>query len=252
MTVAVCAIVQNEAAHLAEWIAFHQIVGVQKFFLYDNGSQDNTVEIANRFDGVTVRPWLGVAQQLAAYHDALTLFEMDADWIAFIDADEYLWSPTGLPLPTLLEQRYAGHNAVGACCLLFGTSGVQEPPELRIESLVHRARDDEPRHNHVKTILRPSEALRPLNPHCFEVDTVDENGNPFSGPWAPSPSWEILRINHYVTGSIQEATAKSKRIRADTGNVTGCLDEYLVDFDKMADFKITRYLPLLKARLLSV
>ena len=36
-----CAIFRDEAAYLAEWIAFHRLVGVEHFFLYDNGSADH-------------------------------------------------------------------------------------------------------------------------------------------------------------------------------------------------------------------
>ena len=36
-----CAIFRDEAPYLAEWIAFHRLVGVEHFFLYDNGSTDD-------------------------------------------------------------------------------------------------------------------------------------------------------------------------------------------------------------------
>ena len=37
--IAVCAIFKDEAPYLLEWIAFHKMVGVDLFVLYDNGGR---------------------------------------------------------------------------------------------------------------------------------------------------------------------------------------------------------------------
>ena len=55
-----CAIFRDEAPFLAEWIAFHRLVGVDHFFLYDNGSQDEPESVLAPFlaEGcVTLKPW---------------------------------------------------------------------------------------------------------------------------------------------------------------------------------------------------
>jgi hypothetical protein len=38
--IAICAIFKNEGPHLLEWLAFHNMTGVDHFVLYDNGSTD--------------------------------------------------------------------------------------------------------------------------------------------------------------------------------------------------------------------
>src|SRR5512133_3338974 len=38
---AVCAIFRDEARYLAEWVSFHRVQGVEKFYLYDNRSTDD-------------------------------------------------------------------------------------------------------------------------------------------------------------------------------------------------------------------
>jgi hypothetical protein len=35
------AIIYNEAEYIAEWIEYHLLVGVQKFYIFDNESTDN-------------------------------------------------------------------------------------------------------------------------------------------------------------------------------------------------------------------
>ena len=41
----VCAIYRDEGPYLREWIELHRLVGVERFFLYDNGSSDDHLEI---------------------------------------------------------------------------------------------------------------------------------------------------------------------------------------------------------------
>src|SRR4051794_11337491 len=41
----VCAIFQNEAKYLKEWIEYHRLVGAQHFYLYNNRSTDHYMDI---------------------------------------------------------------------------------------------------------------------------------------------------------------------------------------------------------------
>jgi hypothetical protein len=53
------AIYRWEGPNLREWVAFHRVVGVDRFFLYDNDSDDEHLEALAPFieDGsVTVHP----------------------------------------------------------------------------------------------------------------------------------------------------------------------------------------------------
>ena len=42
---ALCAIFQNDAPFLQEWIEFHKLQGVEHFYLYNNRSQDEFKEV---------------------------------------------------------------------------------------------------------------------------------------------------------------------------------------------------------------
>lgn len=91
----ICAIVRNEGPYIHEWLTYHRAVGVERFTLYDNGSTDNTLtEIARFGHPVDVIPWPGQAQQVPAYRDMLANRRHYAEWVAFIDADEFL-TPRG-------------------------------------------------------------------------------------------------------------------------------------------------------------
>lgn len=46
---AIVAIIKNEGQYIEEWLRYHIVAGVQKFFLYDNDSSDNTREILEKY-----------------------------------------------------------------------------------------------------------------------------------------------------------------------------------------------------------
>lgn len=42
---AICVIVKNEAPYMKEWIDYHRLVGVEKFYVYDNESTDSLLSV---------------------------------------------------------------------------------------------------------------------------------------------------------------------------------------------------------------
>ena len=72
MGIAVCTIQKDRARWLPEWMAFHSIVGVRKFYIYLHRCRDNSVEVvqslARTFDiEMFVVPDDLQKPQLAAY-----------------------------------------------------------------------------------------------------------------------------------------------------------------------------------------
>ncbi|NEP44421.1 MAG: glycosyltransferase family 92 protein, partial [Okeania sp. SIO2H7] len=55
----ICAIMKNEGAYLLEWLEFHKLVGVERFYLYNNNSRDNTVELISPY----------VDREIVVFHD---------------------------------------------------------------------------------------------------------------------------------------------------------------------------------------
>jgi len=91
---AVCAIMKNEGRYLREWIEFHKIVGVERFYLYDNGSTDDTCDVLApyvRSGDVILTDWALHPGQVQAYDHCLKQNASKARWIAFIDLDEFLF-----------------------------------------------------------------------------------------------------------------------------------------------------------------
>ena len=229
----VCAIYRDEARYLPEWIEFHRLVGVERFFLYDHFSVDNHREILAPYveQGIaTVCEWHIDRGQVLAYNDCLERHRHDSRWVAFLDLDEFLFSPTGRPVSEVLVD-YESAPGVVVNWAMFGTSGhVTEPDGLVIENYLMR-RGDILENCMFKSIVDPKQALSANGAHRFTYAhgaAVDENLRPIGDEpkgATPSLSYSRLRINHYFQKSEEGFRRKRAGPRADKGAPRPALTE---------------------------
>ena len=91
--VCICAIFRDEALYLKEWITYQKIIGVEHFYLYNNFSEDNYLEILKPYitkNEVTLIDWNIPQGQMAAYEHCVKNFSSDTKWLGFIDLDEFV------------------------------------------------------------------------------------------------------------------------------------------------------------------
>lgn len=218
--VAVCAIFRNEARYLPEWVTFHRLQGVERFYLYENRSTDDwRTELAPELDGgvVEVTDWPREPGQWSAYNNCLERHRRDTRWIAFIDVDEFLFSPSGRPLPEVL-QTFNCEPGVVVNRRFYGTNGHRTPPDgLVIENYLLRARDDHPANVLVKSIVYPRFAVEVVSSHYFRLrgNPVDERRRTALHMTREPATTELLRINHYYAKSDQEFARKAALPRPD-------------------------------------
>ena len=265
VNLSICAIYRDEAPYLREWVEFHRLVGAERFYLYNNRSQDDHRRaLAPRIEDGTVllKDWPLYPGQKAAYDDCLREDGGGSRWIAFIDIDEFLFSPTGRTVAAVLAD-YQQWPGVGVNRLRFGASGHKTRPNgLVLESYTRRA----PLSRYlVKSIVNPRRATRCRTAHLFDYAdgvAVDENGRPLvhargtpadippeNAPFTDPFTASILRINHYATRSEEEFRRKATRRKADTGEPPVQeipVEQVLRNFDKEFDDTIQTYLPALR------
>ena len=170
---AACAIFRDEAPYLGEWIAFHRLVGVEHFFLYDNGSTDCPDEVLSPYiaEGcVSLRAWpmpFDHGASRAAYSDCLERARGRVRWLVYIDIDEFLFAPRSWRLVPLLRD-YEAHPGVVVRWQVYGSSGHEHASDTAvIGRFSRRAPTQWVRNRRVKSIVDPARALRPLNSHHF-------------------------------------------------------------------------------------
>lgn len=235
----VVAVVKDEP-DLPEWICWHLLAGVDRFLIYDNGSERlRPAEILAPFVDagfVTVFPYPGHGIQFIIYTDALLKAGEDkwgARWFAFIDADEFL-----LPTHrnhTLVEalQSFESEAGVAIHWRMFGSNGhVQRPPGLVIENYTRCALRTDP---HTKCIVDPRRVARCFNAHFFTyapgAKCVDTLGDPVTGPRGSElrPHEHLLRINHYCVKSKADQALRILRGQVDVHPPNGAHERALVE-----------------------
>ncbi|MBB3061886.1 glycosyltransferase family 92 protein [Microbulbifer rhizosphaerae] len=237
-TVGLAAIVKNEIDYILEWISYHQNMGVDKFYIADNCSDDGTSQVLEALHnaGVITRiyfPRVGdTGPQAPAYNQILRDYGPDVDLLAFIDIDEFIFSTNGKSLKENLTPFYQNPEA-GALALNwrnFGSSGhvfKEEGPV--IERFIRCSRKEHKFNKHIKTILKPSMVAR-MNIHECSLKEGRyysanmqpagfENGEAFE-PRTAEVSYEALRINHYVVKSRQEHFLNKDRKGSGAGSAS--------------------------------
>jgi hypothetical protein len=214
----VIVIVKNEAPYLEEWLAYHHALGVQHFFIYDNGSTDGLPRLMERWVNhglVTVLYWPLPGGQIDAYTHALRFFGPSFDWLAYFDVDEFVVPLVDDDIPTLLG-RWPEAADVRIPRVDFGYSGHREAPDLlSIEAYTERANvfDRDPaKPPRVKTVVQPR-GISAVGIHTATVADapISVDGEPVPTQTVGKDSHQFVQLNHYYTRSFEEFEAKRFR-----------------------------------------
>ncbi len=220
-------VVKNERRYIREWIEFHLLMGVSKFIIYDNGSDDDTDALLESYRAdeiVATIPWrqfdIWADMQCTAYAHALANFGHDTRWMAFFDVDEFVFPVELESLSEVLGSRE--HLPVlGVMGIYFGTSGHEESPEDLVvrsytQGLPPAKQRGCPKLLNIKCFVQPDLVDGPLSAHFFRIKgtnavAFNELGqallkHPRSQP--DKLTCEAIRYNHYYTRSARDFERK--------------------------------------------
>jgi hypothetical protein len=223
MRIAACLVFRNAAPYLVEWILFHAASGIHHFYLYNNDSTDDFRGKLQAFDRsglITLIDYPGCRTQSAIYADCITRAKGRFDWVAFIDDDEFLFCQDGSNIGTQLA-AFPTAGGVAVSWFLYGSSGhIYAGDDLVVNRFIRR---HEYVDHHHKCIMRPDACVRPLVVgHFFETvpgkQIVDQSGQVVSGPLSERPVRGNLRLNHYLTKSIEEMVIRRLARDMETGD----------------------------------
>lgn len=224
---------KNEGAGLLEWIAYHRCIGIDHFLIYSNDCDDGTDLMLDRLQDmglVTHRRNVAPkgrntrAQALAIDQLADDPVYQAADWVLFIDADEFLNIHHGTGHLTDLFNVAPQADCFLIHWRLFGTAGRQRfEPGLVTEqftraiALAHR---DVPGSFAPKSLFRRSAFLklgihRPRQlPDAPPALHVLADGSPMHRGWAKieaAANFAHAQINHYSVQSLDMVILKYLR-----------------------------------------
>ena len=199
------AIFRNEHRYIEEWLKYHLKVGVDHFYLYDNGG-DHKASLDPFMSHITYTLWtddiaknrIGTSdysRQTMAYTDCVIVYGQETEWLQLIDLDEYL-----VPLDA---------NEVGRSMKIYENEGIdklrirrfnfgndghwRKPTTASIDSYLRRER----RSSHHKDMGR-ADAIKKVNgPHSFKIEgqtVIPEN----------------LSLHHHYTRSLDDWMERAK------------------------------------------
>ena len=146
-TIGICTRVKNEGPYLAEWINFHYLAGVAKFYMWYDDSDDGTYQTLKNFEkmgivrvyNITMLPGHEPGSQPFphaehSFRDACITMNPDkVRWMAFVDADEFLFPSNRMNLAEHFDDACpASVTHVAVRNRFFGTSGHATRPQGKL------------------------------------------------------------------------------------------------------------------------
>ena len=212
MQLGITSIQRNRQPWIVEWLAFHLLAGFNRFFMYchkcDDGMDATLLKLARHYPITVYAMGEQDKPQLAAYQHAWDHHHAAVDWMAFIDGDEFLCAPRDATVAeALAAYRDVPLSALAAYWICYGSNGhIADPGGLLTEQFPRHSEPGFGPNRHFKSIVRGgSQAVRCTGSHLFTTPhgTYDEQRRLMTAPLLQdpdmTPSWDRLRINHYVT-----------------------------------------------------
>ena len=247
--ISILATVKNEAPYIKEWIEYHRLIGVERFYIYDNESTDNLKEILEPYikEGIVIYNYVGgTNQQLEKYEEGIDEYGKNTFWMAIIDLDEFI-VPVDTDLKTFLKD-YEKYPGVAINWIQFdGNDHVEKPKGLVVENYKRAFSLSHHRNQITKTIVQPKYVIEYLSPHNFAYSNgfaVNENFEYSKGRDMPN-SVKKIRIHHYFSKSLEEYNKKMRR----SGWADAVANNMYKAEESYIDNTIDRYIPELKKRL---
>ena len=165
----ICAILKDETPYLVEWVEHHLGIGVEHFVLYDNNSvipAKQTLEAYVRKGVVEVIDCpITNTPQVKAYSHCLFSMHDRADWIAYIDIDEFIVLKKHRDIHAFL----ADYDEYAGVCLnwvIYTANGhIAKPEGPVMQNYTEPLPGDFPANRHVKSIVQPVGVGIVVSPH---------------------------------------------------------------------------------------
>ncbi|MDR0449402.1 MAG: glycosyltransferase family 92 protein [Rickettsiales bacterium] len=234
---AVAAIAKNEGAYFKEWIEWHRALGVEKFYIYDNESTDDTKKVLAPYikSGLVEYTFVpGRLKQIPSYNDCLARRRLDARWIAFIDLDEFIAPVADKTIPKFLR-RFEKFALVEINWLCYGSGGAKKKTAGGVMARFRcHARPEAEVNRHVKAIVNPRMVSSFVGTHeavRLAGRAADSHGDAILRQHPGRvPQHDVIFIKHYAVKSWQEFLDKRARGRATRSLAKRGLD-YFEKFD---------------------
>lgn len=199
------ALFKNEAHCIKEWVDHYLFHGVEHFYLINDSSTDNSVDILQEYinKGLvtlynsTYGYYLGRQKDMYNEYILPHVKNKETKWLLMVDLDEFMWSPQSINLNDVLNicnnfaQIQVNHT-------LFGSNEyIDQPPSL-VKYFTRRSSRPSP--GNIKYFVHSLYDFESLNVHHATFTNKEDELNidkfVILGP-------EYFVLNHYCCQSLQ-------------------------------------------------
>jgi hypothetical protein len=220
------------------------MAGVEKFYLYDNESSDNTKEILEPYiqGGIVDYVYFHgtkLSSQVRSYADVARRVRNSVKWLAVIDIDEFIVPVKKAKIIDVVNDLQAAlwlkeHKKLFGLAVRwvqYGYGGHYAKPDGLV---TENFRKNSGAVRHAKSIINPRAAfyVAPLSVHTpvyldfgfGRTETGEKH------PWEDTISVNAIRVNHYFTKSYEEFRKKIERNKIGRPETEYILPEYDPDY----------------------
>lgn len=226
MKIGICLIIKDQNEDLPEWLSHYRLVGVDKFFIFDNNSQHPIFPS----EDVEIIKWVSEEKgsQIKAYNECCNIAG-DFDYIGFFDTDEFYISKSmniKFDIETL-KSKYGEFDGLGVYWRFYGNNPAKYKSE-KINSYYQYSLS-----NHIKSIVNPKAVSEFINPHFVKLKEgskqyIDELGKTVESA-INNHSSETFFLKHLFTRSVEDWEKKVARGSANKKEITRTIEEFYVN-----------------------
>jgi hypothetical protein len=230
------AMLKNESHGIKEWITHYLHHGVEHFYLINDNSTDNFMDIIKEYMDKGLITLFNVdepyylGRQRSLYNRYILPHVKETKWLLMVDLDEYVWSQRNVNLQKVLKD-FESYAQVQIYEQLFGSNGYTEQPKDIVKSFTKRDnRDFSIEKGRIKYFINTSYEFSSLNIHHADFVNIEYKTDASKFIFAP-PNYLI--INHYNCQS-QEFWNNVKCTRGDADNYLNRTPADFIQYDKNA------------------
>jgi hypothetical protein len=217
---AVCVMFKNESSVIKEWIDHYIFHGVDHIFMINDGSTDGFLEVLKPYlekGYVTLfdsSKFPRIKNRQIFIYNLFLLYECRyLNWIAFLDMDEFLYSPQEINLKKVLK-NYENYSQVTIPWVIFNSNGLEVQPRSVVQGFkkVNLNFEDPAYLAQFKSIVKGKKLISiEVHKHIVKGATHDISQVSNSKPH--------FLVNHYLSQSREYW--KKKKI------LNGCVNQYV-------------------------
>jgi glycosyltransferase involved in cell wall biosynthesis len=193
------AIFRNESHCIQEWIEHYLRQGVEHFYLINDNSTDNSVELLNKYTNITLfhsNEEHVLGHQLNAYNKYILPHLKETKWMLICDLDEFVYSQIHKTIPDFLK-CVPNLSQVQVTPTIFGSNNLEKQPKSLIHGFTKRTKMVPSDCGTYKYFVNSDFEFESLNVH----HATPKNHEHFKGEYFQLFNIPHLKLNHYICQS---------------------------------------------------